>query len=78
MLTPKTPVPQLQLSSRYQSPTQSSPERNLQITFNSLDNNNSGYINKETLLQAIIYTGDNYDKHIIAQEIEKCSSQISL
>lgn len=52
--------------------------KNLKLTFSNLDPANSGFIDKKVLNQAIMYTGDNYDKEIIRKEIEKCEHQISL
>lgn len=46
-----------------------SPIKRLRLTFNSLDSTNSGFIDKDVLNQAIMYTGDNYDKDIIRREI---------
>lgn len=46
-----------------------SPIHNLRSTFKALDPNETGLIDKHTLLQATLYTGDNYDKEIINAEI---------
>lgn len=55
-----------------------SPLKNLKITFESLDDNGEGQVDKKILRQAIMYTGQNYDKQIILEEIEKCEATISL
>lgn len=57
MLTPKS-------KSTSQIPHQSQLSH-LQLTFKTLDPSNTGYIDKQTLQQTIMYTGDNYDKQII-------------
>jgi len=57
MLTPKS-------KSTSQMPHKSQLSH-LQLTFKTLDPSNTGYIDKQTLQQTIMYTGDNYDKQII-------------
>lgn len=36
--------------------------KQLKLTFNNLDMDRNGYIDKSVLSQAYMYTGDNYDK----------------
>ena len=55
-----------------------SPINSLQSTFRSLDREETGVIKKDALRQAIIYTGDNYDKKIINEEIDKCPQEITV
>lgn len=54
-------------SAHNSSPAPETPINTLKQTFSNLDLLRTGQIEKETLRQAILYTGDNYDRDIIHQ-----------
>lgn len=50
---------------------------NLKTTFQYLDKEGNNTIRKSALKDALMLTSENYDRHIIFQQIEQCGDEIN-